>query len=176
MRFYTHRASRPTRSHARPTHAPGTHAPSQPANPLARTPHPRPRHARTEPANRPRHLRRTLARTNPHPINPRAAHPVTADHEPHLFVRLSISVLILSSQIPSLDFFPSRLSRFLQGDSGGAGVGGGVGLRRRLSLSICTRPFFLPPASTSCVLIHSLGSRDSQTRLMRGEGAARRRA
>jgi hypothetical protein len=149
--------------------------------------HPRPRHARTEPAGQPArsHAPPTPTHRAGQPSQARTPHPCPNQPAPvkpargppgNRRPRTRISVLILSSQIPSLDFFPSRLSRFLQGDSGGAGVGGGVGLRRRLSLSICRRPFFLPPALTSCVLIHSLGSRYSQTRLMRGEGAARRRA
>jgi hypothetical protein len=68
-------------------------------------------------------------------------------------------------------FLRSRRRQFLQGDYNGAGVGSGVVLRRRLGISICTRPFFLPLASTSCLLTLSSGSR-SQKRLIRGDATA----
>jgi hypothetical protein len=138
MRFYTHRA-RPART--------------EPANPLAS--HPKQNNGRT-------HARHTHARTNPHP-QPARGHPVTADHAPHpLTVDRSLSLSSIHFRLLLSDplFVRSRHRRFLQGDSGGAGVGGGVGLRRRLGLSICTGPFFLPPASTSCLLTHSSRSRD----------------
>jgi hypothetical protein len=117
----------------------------------------------------------THARTpHPHPNQP--AFPTRArrpGNRPTPVCDRSLSPSPQSLSTTSLDplFLRSWWRRFLQGDYGGAGVGGGVVLRRRLGISICTRPFFLPPASISCLLTLSSGSR-SQTRLIWGEAAA----
>jgi hypothetical protein len=112
---------------------------------------------------KPTHACCTNTRTNPQTQTARDD-PVTDPHPsatapfPHPRSHFRLLTRSPFSAILAVAISPRRLRR--------RGVGGGVGLRQLLGISIYTRPFFLPPASTSCLLTHSSGSR-SQTRLMR---------